>query len=50
MATSVGDVLGYLFKPPGWRPDGSGETTEELRRHSAGAPLRMRRESPTLLD
>lgn len=36
MATSVGDALGYVFKPPGWRPDGSGETTEDLRRHGTG--------------
>lgn len=31
-ARNLGEVLGYLFRPPGWRPDGSGETTEELRR------------------
>jgi hypothetical protein len=36
MATSVSDALGYIFKPPGWRPDGSGETTEDLRRHGTG--------------
>jgi sterol desaturase/sphingolipid hydroxylase (fatty acid hydroxylase superfamily) len=28
------EVLGYLFGPPGWRPDGRGETTEDLRRQS----------------
>ncbi len=39
-ARSIGDVLGYLLKPPGWRPDGHGETTEDLRRRgpSSAAP------------
>lgn len=27
--------LGYLLMPPGWRPDGPGETTEELRHRAA---------------
>ncbi len=31
-AHSLWEVLGYLFAPPGWRPDGEGETTEALRR------------------
>jgi sterol desaturase/sphingolipid hydroxylase (fatty acid hydroxylase superfamily) len=31
-AHSLREVLGYLFAPPGWRPDGEGETTEALRR------------------
>ena len=35
---SVGEAFGYLFKPPGWRPDGLGETTEDLRRQGTGAP------------
>lgn len=30
-ARSLRAVLGYLFMPPGWSPDGNGETTEELR-------------------
>jgi hypothetical protein len=30
-ARSPGAVLGYLFGPPGWRPDGQGLTTAELR-------------------
>jgi len=30
-ARSIHDALGYLLFPPGWRPDGRGETTEELR-------------------
>ncbi|WP_329742781.1 sterol desaturase family protein [Dyella sp. A6] len=34
------DVAGYLLRPPGWRPDGPGETTEELRyrQKNAAAP------------
>lgn len=34
-ARSVAEVAGYLFLPPGWRPDGEGETTEDLRRYAA---------------
>ncbi|MEZ5660833.1 MAG: sterol desaturase family protein [Burkholderiaceae bacterium] len=30
-ARSLREVGGYLFGPPGWRPDGAGETTEALR-------------------
>jgi sterol desaturase/sphingolipid hydroxylase (fatty acid hydroxylase superfamily) len=30
-AESVREVLGLLFKPPGWRAQGPGETTQELR-------------------
>ena len=30
-ARSLRAVLGYLFMPPGWSPDGNGETTKELR-------------------
>ncbi|MBL8331828.1 MAG: sterol desaturase family protein, partial [Rubrivivax sp.] len=30
-ARSLRAVWGYLVRPPGWRPDGPGETTEELR-------------------
>jgi sterol desaturase/sphingolipid hydroxylase (fatty acid hydroxylase superfamily) len=30
-ARSLRAVLGYVFKPPGWSPDGNGNTTEELR-------------------
>ncbi|WP_234196553.1 sterol desaturase family protein [Pseudacidovorax sp. NFM-22] len=32
-AKTVDEALGYLWRPPGWRP-GGGETTEELRRHA----------------
>jgi sterol desaturase/sphingolipid hydroxylase (fatty acid hydroxylase superfamily) len=31
-AHSFSEAMGYLFEPPGWRPDGRGETTEDLRR------------------
>jgi sterol desaturase/sphingolipid hydroxylase (fatty acid hydroxylase superfamily) len=31
-ANSVREALSYLFMPPGWRPNGSGTTTEDLRR------------------
>jgi sterol desaturase/sphingolipid hydroxylase (fatty acid hydroxylase superfamily) len=36
-AGSFGEVCAYLAMPPGWRPDGQGETTEDLRRRAAGA-------------
>jgi sterol desaturase/sphingolipid hydroxylase (fatty acid hydroxylase superfamily) len=35
-ARSLREVLGYCFAPPGWRPDGTGETTKDLRRKAAG--------------
>jgi sterol desaturase/sphingolipid hydroxylase (fatty acid hydroxylase superfamily) len=40
-ARSPREVCGYLFGPPGWRPDGRGETTEDLRRKSATAVADM---------
>jgi sterol desaturase/sphingolipid hydroxylase (fatty acid hydroxylase superfamily) len=33
-ARSAREVVGYLFGPPGWRPNGDGETTEDLRRRA----------------
>jgi hypothetical protein len=33
---SVREALSFLLKPPGWRPDGLGDTTQDLRRR-AGA-------------
>ena len=33
-ARSLRAVLGYLVMPPGWSPDGNGNTTEELRARS----------------
>jgi sterol desaturase/sphingolipid hydroxylase (fatty acid hydroxylase superfamily) len=37
-ARSPREVIGYLFGPPGWRPDGNGETTEDLRRRVEAEP------------
>jgi hypothetical protein len=37
-AASIRDGLGYLFMPPGWRADGAGETTEDLRRRAKMIP------------
>ena len=31
-------ALGYLLRPPGWSPDGAGETTEALRQRAAATP------------
>ena len=36
-ARSPGEALGYLWRPPGWRP-GGGDTTEELRARAATPP------------
>ena len=36
-ARSLRALLGHLFMPPGWRPHGPGETTEDLRARAAGA-------------
>jgi hypothetical protein len=41
-ARSLREVIGYLFGPPGWSPDGSRDTSKSLRarwaaRQSAGA-------------
>ncbi|MFL9866564.1 sterol desaturase family protein [Paraburkholderia fungorum] len=33
-ARSLREVAGYIVKPPGWRPDQNGETTEDLRRRA----------------
>jgi len=42
-ARSLRAVAGYLTQPPGWRPDGPGETTEDLRaRALAPAPTAAR--------
>jgi sterol desaturase/sphingolipid hydroxylase (fatty acid hydroxylase superfamily) len=32
------EIIGYLFGPPGWAPDGKGLTTEELRRRAGLIP------------
>jgi len=36
-ARSVKTALGHLLMPPGWSPDGKGQTTEDLRRAPAPA-------------
>lgn len=36
-ARSLRAFAGYLAKPPGWNPDGPGETTEELRQRGTSA-------------
>jgi sterol desaturase/sphingolipid hydroxylase (fatty acid hydroxylase superfamily) len=38
-ARSFSEVIGYMFGPPGWRPNGAGETTEDLRRRQHESPL-----------
>lgn len=48
-ARSLRDALGYLFGPPGWRPDGSGQTTAAIRR-AAGVKGDSRRASAPALD
>lgn len=46
-ARSLKAVLGHLFMPPGWRPDGQGGTTEDLRREAAqGQTAVMRTSAP----
>jgi sterol desaturase/sphingolipid hydroxylase (fatty acid hydroxylase superfamily) len=41
-AQSIREACGYLFMPPGWRPDGKGETTGDLRRRLNTQPLGVR--------
>jgi sterol desaturase/sphingolipid hydroxylase (fatty acid hydroxylase superfamily) len=38
-ARRIGDVIGFLFGAPGWRPSGAGETTADLRRRHDMAVL-----------
>jgi sterol desaturase/sphingolipid hydroxylase (fatty acid hydroxylase superfamily) len=33
-ARNLREVWGYIVSPPGWRPDGRGETTEDMRRQT----------------
>jgi hypothetical protein len=42
-ADSAPDAWCYLFKPPGWRPNGLGETTEDLRGRSTTVPREVAR-------
>jgi sterol desaturase/sphingolipid hydroxylase (fatty acid hydroxylase superfamily) len=41
-ARRLRDAAGHLFGPPGWAPDGRGETTEDLRRRAGLAAPRAR--------
>jgi hypothetical protein len=34
-AASLRDAVGFLLRPPGWKPDGAGATATDLKR-SAG--------------
>jgi hypothetical protein len=36
-ANDLWTAVRFIFLPPGWRPDGLGETTEELRKRSLAA-------------
>jgi len=36
-ARSVWTAISYVILPPGWRPEGSGETTEALRQQHLAA-------------
>ena len=47
-ARSIREACGYLIKPPGWRPDNRGETTEDLRRSFASCGMEMERQNQTL--
>ena len=33
-ARTVGEAIGYLWRPPGWRPDASSQTTDDMRARS----------------
>jgi sterol desaturase/sphingolipid hydroxylase (fatty acid hydroxylase superfamily) len=37
-ARSLRDALGYLLRPPGWKPNGAGATASDLKRHAGLAP------------
>jgi sterol desaturase/sphingolipid hydroxylase (fatty acid hydroxylase superfamily) len=38
-AKNVREIAGYLFGPPGWQPDGNGQTTENLRAQASRATI-----------
>ena len=46
-ARTLGEAFGYMFRAPGWKPDGSGMTTRALRQ-AAGIPEDTR--SPTVME
>ena len=39
---SITQFFGYLLRPPGWAPNGQGETTEEMRERAGVYPRRSR--------
>jgi hypothetical protein len=45
-ARSLRDVWMYLFAPPGWRPDGEGLTTAEIRRRAGLVPAASAQAAP----
>lgn len=38
-ARSVRDALGFVFGPPGWAPDGKGQTSKVLRERASTSPI-----------
>ena len=48
-ATSWRERLSYLVMPPGWRPNGLGETTEDMRRRHAAASKARASSSPSAI-
>ena len=45
-ARSLREVWMYLFAPPGWRPDGEGLTTAEIRRRAGRVPAASAQAAP----
>jgi hypothetical protein len=37
-APSLRDALGYLLRPPGWKPRGAGATASDLKRSAGLVP------------
>ena len=48
-ARSMREVLGYVFRAPGWKPDGSGMTTRAIRK-AAGVPDDTRTAEPLVIE
>ena len=48
-ARSLREVWMYLFAPPGWRPDGEGLTTAEIRRRAGLVPAASAQAAPLTL-
>jgi sterol desaturase/sphingolipid hydroxylase (fatty acid hydroxylase superfamily) len=47
-ATTWHDRLGYVFRPPGWSPDGTTLTTQQMRAAGSNAPQRTQRRPEAL--